>query len=351
MRRTLLVVLLAALLLLRTPLGAEDLVYVRFGDYIEALRVQAGIPGLAAAVVGRNDVQWERVFGYQDLDRNIPTRIDTPLHLDGITETFSAALVLRCVEQGRLSLEDRIGRFRPNSPDAGLTIRQVLTHTSGAPENPIYQHRPDRLESLGLAIRSCTQDSFRETLANLFDQFAMADSVPGPDVVHVVPPAEGVLTSEFDRYGRVLERLAMPYAVDTARRPTISQYSATTLTPTSGIISTVQDLEKFDLSMKSGVLLRPESLAAAWRAPATASGQRLPHGLGWFVQTYSGENVVWQFGAGEHGSSALIVTLPARSLTLILVANSNGLAKSFNLGAGDLTTSPFGQLFLGLFIR
>jgi CubicO group peptidase (beta-lactamase class C family) len=351
MRRSLFVLVVAASLLFRAPLGAEDLVYTRFGDYLESLRVQAGIPGMVAAVIGRNDVQWERVFGVADADRNIPTRIDTPMHIDGLTEMFTASLVLRCVEQGKLSLEDRIGRFKPSSPDAALTLRQVLTHTTGAPDNPTYQYRPDRLENLPIAVRTCTQDSYRETLANLFDQFAMVDSVPGPDVVRVVPPAEGVLTSEFDRYNRVLNRLAVPYSVDQFRRVTVGQYAATTLTPVAGIISTVQDLEKFDLALKNGILIQPETLAEAWRAPVSAAGQRLPHGMGWFVQSYLGENVYWQFGAGETGSSSLMVTWPTRSLTLVIVANSNGLTKPFNLGAGDLQASPFGKLFLNLFIR
>lgn len=351
MRRTLLALAAALLFVVRAPLGADDLVYTRFGDYLESLRVQAGIPGMVAAVVGRNDVQWERVFGSADIERNIPTRIDTPVHVDGLTEMFTTSLVLRCMEEGRLSLDDRIGRFKANSPDADLTLRQVLTHTSGAADNPVYQFRPDRLDIISTVVRTCTQDSFRETLANLFDQFGMVDSVPGPDVVNLVPPAEGVLTSEFERYGRILSRIAVPYAVDTSRKPSISQYSATTLTPSTGVLSTVQDLEKFDLSLKNGILLKQDTLALAWRAPIAANGQRLPHGMGWFAQRYLGQDVFWQFGSGENGSSALMVTWPTRSLTLILVANSNGLSKSFNLGAGDLTSSPFGKLFLSLFIR
>jgi hypothetical protein len=67
------------------------------------------------------------------------------------------------------------------------------------------------------------------------------------------------------------------------------------------------------------------------------------------VQTYNGEPVVWQFGVSENASSSLVVTLPARGLTLILLANSSGLVKMSALAAGDLTASPFGRLFLGLF--
>ncbi len=352
MRRSLLALVAAALLLVPAAPRAEDLVYTRFGEFLEALRLQAGIPGMVAAVVGKSDIQWERVFGNADVDRNIAMRIDTPMHVDGLTELFSTSLILRCVEEGRLSLDDQVGRFRPSSPDAALTIRQILTHTSGSIENPTYQFRPDRLEPLGAAIRSCSGDSYRETLGNFMDQSGMFDSVPGADVATLVPPAEGVLTSEFERYNRILGRLAVPYSVDSSsKRATVGHFGSTTLTPATGLISTVQDLEKFDLSLKGGILLKPETIAMAQRAPVTTTGQRLPHGMGWFSQNYLGENVYWQFGMSDNGGSSVFITWPTRSLTFIIVANSNGLVKSYNLGAGDVTASPVGRLILSLFIR
>ena len=124
-----------------------------------------------------------------------------------------------------------------------------------------------------------------------------------------------------------------------------------TLTPAGGLISTVRDFAKFDLALRQGFLLEPETLAAAWRAPLGAGGVPLPHGLGWFVQSYKGEAVVWQFGLGEDASSSLAVTLPARGLTLILMANSDRLVKPFALSEGDVTVSPFARVFLSLFVR
>jgi hypothetical protein len=81
------------------------------------------------------------------------------------------------------------------------------------------------------------------------------------------------------------------------------------------------------------------------------SGQPLPHGIGWFVQTYEREPVVWQFGVADNASSSMVVTLPLRGLTLIMLANSSGLAQGFNLAAGDITASPFARLFLATFVR
>jgi CubicO group peptidase (beta-lactamase class C family) len=145
--------------------------------------------------------------------------------------------------------------------------------------------------------------------------------------------------------------MATPYAVDASGRATPSRYTATTLTPGGGAITTVRDVARFDVALKKGDIVRLRTLADAWEPPIGANRQRLPHGQGWFVQNYNNVPVVWQFGAGDTGSSSLIVMLPGQGLTLILLANSNGLVKPYPLAAGDLSVSPFGKLFLGIFAR
>lgn len=348
MRRSLFA-LVAALLCIATSLRAEDLVYVRFGDYIEALRVQIGIPGFAAAIIGPNDIQWERGFGHQDVARNVQMRTDTPLHFDGITQVITATTVLRCAEENRLTLDAPIGTFTRSAADSNATIRQLLSHTSSG----TFSYNPGRLEPLAAAVKACRDDSFRETIANQLARLAMVNSVPGSDVLTLAPPAEGIPSDEArSRYAAVLGRLATPYAVDSSKRAIQAQYSAATLTTATGLISTVRDYAQFDLALRGGVLLKPETLAEAWRAATDATGKSLPHGLGWFIQNYNGDTVVWQYGSGgDTGSSSMVVTVPARGVTLILVANSTGLVKGFPLEKGDITTSPFARIFLSLFTR
>lgn len=352
MRRILLVVMTAVLLLDRPPASGQEDGLSRLNDYVESLRVQAGIPGLAAAIVGPSEIVWERAFGWQDAERLVATRTDTPFHLDGLTQLFTATLVLRCVEEGQLSLDDRIGQFEADNAEPNATIGQLLTHTSRGSDGLTYAYRPERLEPLARAIRACTDNSFRETIANLLERLAMVDSAPGPDIIHPETLTEGLPSpAAVERYRSVLERLAVPYSVDQRKRASPSQYAATTLLPDRGLISTVRDFAQFDLALKNGVLLRPQTLADARRAPLGPDGLRLPHGFGWFVQTYRGETIVWQFGAGLNASSSLVVTVPGRAITLILLANSDGLARPFALTTGNVTVSPFVRLFLGLIIR
>jgi CubicO group peptidase (beta-lactamase class C family) len=351
MRRLLLAISLALSVFVCPATGAEDLRFEVFRNYLDSLRVQAGIPGLSAVIVGGEDILWERAFGQQDIARSIATRTDTPFHLDGLTQTFSAFLVLRCVEEGYFSLDDRVGSYEPDSPDANATIRQLLTHTSGPPDNLVFAYSPQRLAPLASVLGACSGDSSRELFSRWFAINSMRDSVPGPDAVLMTPPYEGVTDKAIDDYRAVLQRLAVPYAVDKQRRTTQSQYTASTLTPASGLISTARDMAQFDLGLRRDKFLRPETLAAAWQVPTDRNGQPLPHGLGWFVQSYNGETIVWQFGMADNASSSLMITVPGRGLTLILLANSDGLARQFNLQNGDVRTSPFGRVFLGLFVR
>ncbi|MGE0450887.1 MAG: serine hydrolase domain-containing protein [Vicinamibacterales bacterium] len=352
MRRSLFAVAIAALLVACGSLRAEELVYTRFADYIEALRVQSGIPGLAAAVIGRNEVLWQRSFGYQNVERGMPMRSDTPASLDGLTQVVTSAMVLRCVEEGRLSLDQTIGEFDPQTPEPAATLRQLLAHTSGPSNAPVFLYHPERVEAIAPAIEACTGMSFRESVADLLDRLAMADSVPGPDALEVPWPLDPEPELRLARYSARLERLATPYIVDTQRRAAPTQYTVTTLGPSKGLLASALDLAQFDLALRRGLLVQTETLIGAWRAPVDSTGKALPHGLGWFVQQYNGEPVVWQFGMSTGpGSSSLIVTLPARGITLVLLANSNGLTRPFPLSGGDVTTSPFGRVFLALFTR
>jgi CubicO group peptidase (beta-lactamase class C family) len=346
------------LLLLATALAlsgvafvhADDLVQSRFAEYLDALRVQAGIPGLAAAIVGPSSVAWEGALGQQDVDRNIATRMDTPFELDGTTQAFVASLAVRCASDGWLSLDDKVSKYAPNSPDAAATIGQLLTHTTAGPNGLTFSYRPDRLGPVAAAVAGCTDSSFRWGVAALFDRLAMASSVPGADVVKLTPGTEAFTASALQRYSGILGRLATPYAVS-GGRATASSYVANTLTPASGLISTVQDMEQFDLGLKSGFVLRPDWRTFAWTPPNDASGNPLPHAYGWFVQNYNGGRLVWQFGVSDNASSSMILMVPQRGLTFIVAANSSGLVRPFNLAAGDVTISPFAQLFLSVYVR
>ncbi|HUK37122.1 MAG TPA: serine hydrolase domain-containing protein [Vicinamibacterales bacterium] len=357
--------LLVSVLLLQAPLvraqglpPTRDQLLALLGGYLETLRVQVGIPGMAAAIVGDTDVIWQQSFGQQDLAAAIPTRTDTPFHFDGLTQLFTASMVLQCVDQHRVTLDTPVGVYAPSSPDAASTVAQVLTHTSGTPGSLTFSYNIPRLDSLRFVVETCDATTFRQAFRAMLERLGMMDSVPGPDAASPTLSNADVATPETAaRYLGVLGRLATPYSVNAQLAATPSRYSVQTLGAGSGLISTVLDFAKFDLAVRQHVLFSADTLAMAWRNPVNANGQLLPHGMGWFVQTYNGEPVVWQFGIDPNAASSLVLTLPNRNVTLILLANSDGLANPATLSspatlsAGDVTVSPFARVFLGLVVK
>ena len=353
MRVRCLAALIAALVFACVPVQAQVIVYEIFGAYLDSLRGQAGIPGLSAAIVDTKGIVWEGAYGRQNIAGSIATRTDTPFNADGLTQTITAAMALRCAEERRLGLDDTVGSLGVATVEPDASVRQLLTHTSGAPNNLTFLLRPERLAPLWPIVRACAVDSYRETFATLLHRLAMFDSVPGPDMLTIAPPGEGIPDPiDVERYTAILRRRATPYSVDGQGRASQSSYPQTSarLTPAAGLVTTVRDLAKFDLALKQGILLERGTLDAAW-TPPSRNGVALPHGMGWFVQQYNGEKVVWQFGMAEDASSSLMIMLPERGITVILMANSDGLVKRYSPANGDVTLSPFARLFLNLFVR
>jgi CubicO group peptidase (beta-lactamase class C family) len=322
-----------------------------FGSYFEALRIQAGIPGMAAAIVGDTDIIWDQGFGLQDIGNGIATRADTPFHFDGLTQLLTATLLLRCMEEGRLAPDVPIGLYVASAPEPNATVRQLLTHTSGPPGSLTFSYNLARLEPLASLMPICFGRTPKQAFKDLLlDRLAMVDSMPGPDAASpTLPSADLAAPALAARYVRVLGRLAIPYAVSPGSLSG-SHYSVTTLGAGTGLISTVRDFAKFDLALKQGLLIRGDMLGAAW-TPPTVNRRSLPHGMGWYVQSFNGELLVWQFGMDTNAASSLVISLPARRLTLVLLANSDGLAKPASLVAGDVTVSPFARVFLGLVLK
>jgi CubicO group peptidase (beta-lactamase class C family) len=71
-----------------------------------------------------------------------------------------------------------------------------------------------------------------------------------------------------------------------------------------------------------------------------------PYGLGWFVRTVRGESLLWHTGLWESAYSALYLKLPERGLSLILLANSDGLRYPTPLDSATIEHSPFAMALL-----
>jgi len=325
----------------------QDLTFTLFERYLDALRVQANIPGLSAAIVQNEHVVWDTGLGFADVEHAIRARSDTPYHISGLTEALSSALLLEgCVETGHLVLDDRIHQRSMIAPDDTITIRDALAHRSSG---NIFKYDPARYSALTGVAEACIQKDlmpFRQALnVRIFERLTMFDSVPAQNVDdQSVDDRVQFNTTQLDRFGSVLKRLAIPYTVS-GSGVTANASVAKGVDAATGAISTVLDLAKFDSAIDGAVLLHRETMTAMW-----TNQPGLPTGLGWFVQNYNGQTLYWQFGNTPGAYSSLILKVPSRQLTLILLANSDGLSDPFGLQNGDVNTSLFARTFLRLFV-
>jgi len=332
------------------PGQGQVLLYSLFERYLDSLRQQTGIPGLSAVIVKDGQIDWERGFGQQDAERNLPATPDTPYPIGGLTQTVSAVLLGQCTERGLLNIDEPVVRWSPDFPVPSATVRQVLAHASDSTPAGAFRYDETRYARLADVVQGCGGEPFPVALANqVLDRLAMVDSVPGQDLASEANPARELFeTPRLDRYQAILARLAVPYRVDRNGRASRNDAPPRGLSAADGVVSTARDLARFDLALADGVLLLPGTLDVAW-SPANFTGTPLPTGLGWFVQEYQGERLVWHFSQVPDAYSALILKMPARGLTLILLANSDGLSRGASLEQGDVTASPFVKIFLRLF--
>ena len=356
MRRLSSAIILLSVLAATVVIAQQPPVFTPFGalpvldNYLEAFRKQTGIPGMSAAVVRDGVIIWEKGYGYQYTASRIPATPVTPYLVGDLSGTVAAVLLLQCSERRQLYLDDPIRKYGGELPEANVTIAQVLSHTTPGLEEP-FTYSPERYAQLTAVMEHCGEArSYRKSVALLLDSAAMQNSVPGTDLWHLdTVLREGEFDGDtVDRYRRVLDRMAVPYKVDTRLRAEKTELPPITMNASGGLVTTVRDLARLDAMLDSNGILLQETLDTAWNPVASGVGLVSPMGLGWFVQSHNGERVVWHFGNIGNAYSALLLKLPERKLTFILLANSDGLSATFQLPAGNVTKSLFATLFLRL---
>jgi CubicO group peptidase (beta-lactamase class C family) len=353
----------------------EEFPYQIFDRYLEPLVEQIGMPGLTAVIIQGGKIAWSNNYGFADVENKIRPTIDTPYPVGGITQAVTGTLVGVCIDRFGLDINHDIREFAPTFPLADTTVRYVLSHASGGRfkyDPTLYAALTHVVESNQSVPNRCLSQTYRQAIATeVLDRIGMTRSVPGLDLAR----AEGAAAREqfdeatWNRYQAVLRDVAVPYRIDAKGHATRSEYPNYGLDASTGLVSTAYDLAQFEIALDNShvvpVPLSSSTLDQMWSntiVGITNNGleQKLmmPTGLGWFVTKESGQTLVWSFGYIPDAGSALIVKLispsttltPSKRLTLILLANSGGLAKGYDLENANVTSSPFVKVFLRLFI-
>jgi CubicO group peptidase (beta-lactamase class C family) len=331
-----------------TPASAQSYAYTVFQNYLNSYREQFGIPGLSFVIIQGGKVVPGAAggLGKQDVETNVPATADTPYFVGNLSQIFGSTLLLeKCYDQDTLELQDRVTRWVPSYADQGVTVGQLLTHQS---PSGVYAYDADRFADLTAVIEECADLPYRHVLAGeIFDRLAMRQSVPGHALDGVLNPGGASFSAaELARYNDVLGQMARHYRVDRGL-PVRTAVPLLPVDAATGVITTVMDLKAFDNALRLPGLLSRDALTVMWTQAGGPSP--LQTGLGWFVQNYNNEPLIWQFDFTRDVSSSLIVKLPARDLTFIVLANSDGLTRTSGLAGGDAQASPWVKLFLNFF--
>ena len=335
------------------PAQAQTLTFSLFERYLDSLREQAGIPGLSAAIVQNGSVVWERGLGRQDVDGNVPASPETPYYIGDLSQTMGAALALRkCVEQDTLELSDRITRWVPDYPDANATVANLLTHTTNGGS---FEYSLDRFAGLTSVIVECADQPYRHVLyEEVFNRFGDAE-LRARDGVHGIGYA-GSHAVRLGHLGAVRRRgsaggpdLPVEQRPDGPLRRVASLAVCRDWCAVDG--PRPGPLRHRTPKWCSDRNAEPDGVVdTSCRAGPHATDRAGMVRSELHASTGNGEPLIWQFGLIRDGHSALLLKLPRRNLTLILLANSDAMTSGYNLNNGDVTTSPFATLFLRFFV-
>lgn len=344
-----------------SPLAAQGDVDARlqaFAAEVDSLRVAHRIPGLSMAVVRDGRVVLARGYGYADVEARVPATEHTPYPIASVTKPIAGVTAMRLVERGVLDLDrpmaayDQWAEFCAEARDDGppvffrdydcgpaVTLRHVLSMRMNGTAGERFYYNPISFSWASRPMMQVTGRAFSDLVAE--EVFAPAGMTASARTHRNLPLRADVAAA-----------MAPPYHADSAgafvRSPPPGPQGDGAA---GGVISTVVDLAKFDVALDEGRLISEVSKAEMWRPGRSSSGAELPYGIGWYVETVDGRRMVWHTGWWEQAYSALYLKLPDERLTLILLANSEGLWWNKALDAARVDGSPFAASFLRHFPR
>jgi CubicO group peptidase (beta-lactamase class C family) len=312
-----------------------------FDRHLESLRQQSHIPAISVAIAENQRIVWARGYGTADLATNRMASDTTTYHFASLTKPFASAILLQLSDEGRISLDDPVANYGIVLPSPGvIRIRHLLSHTSSGTPGTTYLYDGARFSLLDSVIARATGGSFATELARrILQPLALTSIAPNPDVA-------AFSATELDR-SAYRANLARGYTYANGRY-TPTAYPAHFSTA-AGLTGSVRDLALFSLALDRGDVIDAAVRDVAFAPTVSVTGDTLPYGLGWFSTRYRGERIVWHYGLWT-AISSLIIKVPSRGMTFVVLANTDALSSPYPLGAGRLESSPWARAFLDTFV-
>jgi N-acyl-D-aspartate/D-glutamate deacylase len=326
--------------LLATALLTSHVVAGHQDDPIDAIvRAQLAaerVPGMAVAVIRHGEILKAQGYGLANIEHNVPVTDETMFQSGSLGKQFTALAVMLQVADGKLALSDPLATFFPDGPATwrDITVRHLLTHTSGIPDynDGLLDYRRD----------------YSEDELVRFAQTLPLDFVPGAEWKYsntgyiLLGVIIRKVTGRF--YGDILrDRVFAPLGMKTAR--VISEadivphraagyrlvngtlqnqaWVSPTLNTTAdgSLYLSLRDLMAWDRGLQSGSLLRVDLWNQMFNHVRLNSGRLHPYGFGWQVERIAGQDVHRHGGAWQ-GFRTFIARYTGDDITIIALANA-----------------------------
>lgn len=306
-----------------------------------------GVAGMAIGIV-RGEQVYAKGFGVKDIETRQPVTASSLFHLASISKTFVAAAVIQLSEQGKLSLDAPVLQYLSGFRLADeryrqITVRHMLTHTSGMPDTDDYGWSQPEYDDRALEryVHSLAHATLIAAPGEKFAYSNIAYEVLGlliarlsgqtfEDYVqkNLLRPL-GMESSTFLKTDVAPEHATTPHVVlpPTVVSPEYPYNRAHA--PSSTLHSSALELCRWArMNLQRGELQGDRILEAAsfeelWH-PYRRTGPDHPDefaGLSWFIDTYRGHRTIRHDGQ-DVGFQTDLILLPEQSLAVIVLANT-----------------------------
>jgi CubicO group peptidase (beta-lactamase class C family) len=329
-------------------------------EYFDSVHADGWMNGNVLLAEG-GKIVYKKSFGYADFQDQTPNSDSTLFPLGSISKTFTAIAVLQLKDKGKLHLDDPLSRYLTNFPYPAITIRQVLSHTSGLPDDnalfdSLVAKHPEKIftnadlipalidyqRSRNLPFQPGERWSYSSLgyniLALLVEKLSR-QSFATYMRQHIFIPAhmtstyvETSLSQEKDRNRTTNYQYNNHYEMKLLKMDTVPDhkewtYNTAELAGAGNVISTALDMFNYDQALYSGVLLKQETLAEAYTPVKLNNGQNnsaIPgysYGLGWFISTDTSRGKIVQHSGALPGVSTMLLRNLTRQQSIIILQN------------------------------
>jgi len=309
---------------------------------MKSARTAMRIPGIAVTVVEHGQIVWSGADGFADLEQQVPATPQTVWRIASVSKPVAATATMQLVEQGRVKLDEPIWTYLPWYPrkgDAVITVRHILTHTSGIRH---YDYEAGEKESAeyfptveaGSHVNGVDKEPLQFTPGTnyLYSTYAylllagIVESASGLSYEgwlkeKIFTPA-GMTSSSLDRNREIIPHRARFYRkTDSGTAVVNAPYVDNSYKwAAGGVLATADDLGRFAAAIDAGKILKAETLNQVYTVNVVP-GVKTDYGLGWHMTTDK-EGRVWaEHSGGATGGAAYLLRCPAEGFAIALLCN------------------------------